>query len=388
MTRFVYADNAATSKLNPKALDAMMPYLQNEFGNPSSVYTLGRTARRAVADARESIAINLNALDGMLYFTASGTEADNWAIRGTAEMLKDKGRHIISTQIEHHAVLYTLQELEKKGFEVTYLPVDAYGMVNPDDLAAAIRPDTILVTIMFANNEIGTIQPIADLCAIAKERDVLFHTDAVQAVGHLPIDIAGLGLDMLSLSAHKFGGPRGIGALFVKNGIKLPAFVTGGGQERGLRAGTENVAGIVGMAAALEQCVQNMDENLEKITKLRDRLVQGLLQMPYTDLTGDPVSRLAGIGSFVFACIEGEALVLLLDQAGIAASSGSACSSGALDPSHVLLSIGLAHEVAHGSLRFSLNEDSTEEDVDYMLEQLPPIVQKLRDMSPLWEGMA
>ncbi|MCL2828457.1 MAG: cysteine desulfurase NifS [Oscillospiraceae bacterium] len=385
MSRFVYADNAATTRLSETALSAMLPWLQEGFGNPSSVYRLGRAARRALDEARETVAAAIGAKPDEIFFTGSGTEADNWAIRGVAEILGQKGRHIITTAIEHHAVDHTVKDLEKHGFDVTYLPVDEYGHISLDDLRATIRSDTILITVMFANNEIGTIYPIREIGAIARENGILFHTDAVQAVGHIPVDVTAMEIDLMSLSAHKFRGPKGIGALYVRKGVRLPSFITGGAQERGKRSGTENVAGICGMAAALEESVQTLAASSAKIEALRDKLIAGLLQIPRTQLTGDPVNRLPGSASFVFECVEGEAMILLLDAAGIAASSGSACSSGSLDPSHVLLAIGLPHEIAHGSVRLSLGEENTEADVDYILETLPNIVEKLRAMSPLWE---
>lgn len=385
MQRFIYADNAGTTALSKTALDAMMPYLTEFYGNPSSIYSIGRKSKTAIENSRLKIATAIGAKTEEIYFTGGGSEADNWAIRSVAEKLSKKGRHIISTVIEHHAVLHTLRALEKQGYEVTYLPVNALGQISLDDLKNAIRDDTILITIIMANNEIGTILPIAEISKIAKERGILFHTDAVQAVGHIPIDVSELGVDLLSLAAHKFRGPKGVGALFVKKGIFLPALLTGGGQEKGRRAGTENVAGIVGMAAALEEAAANMDENVKKVTAMRDRLIEGLLKIPFSQLTGDPVNRLPGTASFVFECIEGESLVLALDSKGICASSGSACSSASLDPSHVLLAIGLKHEVAHGSLRLTINEDNTDEDIDYILAELPTIIARLRDMSPLWE---
>ena len=386
MSRFVYADNAATTKLSKSALDAMLPWLTEGYGNPSSVYKLGRASRRALDGARDQLAQALNAKPEEIVFTGSGTEANNWALRGLCAQLRDKGRHVISSAIEHHANSHTLEDLEKQGFEVTYLPVDEYGRISLDDLAQAIRTDTILITIMFANNEIGTMEPIAEIGAIARAHGVLFHTDAVQAVGHVPVDVEAMQIDLLSLSAHKFCGPKGVGALYVRKGIRLPSFITGGGQEKGRRAGTENVAGIIGMAKALEDSMGHLDESRARVSALRDKLIRGLTSLPAVHLTGHPTERLPGIASFTFACIEGEALILMLDAAGIACSSGSACSSGALDPSHVLLAIGLPHEVAHGSVRFSFGEETTEADVDYILEQVPPIVEKLRAMSPLWEG--
>jgi len=385
MSQFVYADNAATTRLSETALAAMLPWLQDGFGNPSSVYRLGREARRTLDEAREKVAAAIGAKPDEIFFTGSGTEADNWAIRSVAETLGQKGRHIITTAIEHHAVEHTVKDLEKHGFDVTYLPVDEYGHISLEDLKGAIRPDTILITIMFANNEIGTIYPIAEIGAIARENGILFHTDAVQAVGHIPVDVTAMQIDLMSLSAHKFRGPKGIGALYIRKGVRLPSFITGGAQERGKRSGTENVAGICGMAAALEESVQNLAASSAKIEALRDKLITGLLKIPRTRLTGDPVNRLPGSASFVFECVEGEAMILLLDAAGIAASSGSACSSGSLDPSHVLLAIGLPHEIAHGSVRLTLGEENTEADVAYILETLPNIIEKLRAMSPLWE---
>ncbi|MGI5935311.1 MAG: cysteine desulfurase NifS [Oscillospiraceae bacterium] len=383
--RIVYADNSATTSVSKTALEAMLPYFTEYYGNPSTLYSVGREARKALDSARAKVAKAIGAEAKEIFFTAGGTEADNWAIRGAAELRRKKGKHIITTAIEHHAVLHTCEDLEKHGYEVTYLPVDEYGRVTAEQLKRAIRDDTILVSIMTANNEIGTILPIKELCAAAHERDVLFHTDAVQAVGHIPIDVKELGVDMLSMSAHKFRGPKGIGALYVRRGLSLPPLLTGGGQESGRRSGTENVAGACGMAAALEESVEHMYENIKRVSAMRDRLIEGLLKIPCSRLTGDPVNRLPGTASFVFEFIEGESMILSLDAAGICASTGSACSSGSLDPSHVLTAIGLPHEVAHGSLRLSLNECNTEEDIDYILQTLPPIIQRLRDMSPLWE---
>jgi cysteine desulfurase len=385
MTKTVYADNAATTFLSARALDAMMPYMTDQPGNASTVYAYGRNAKRALEDARQKVASAIGARPEEVYFTSGGTEADNWAIKGVAELRKNKGKHIISTEIEHHAVLHTLQYLEKQGYEVTYLKADEYGGISLDDLRGAIREDTILVTVMAANNEIGTILPVGEIGAIAREKGVLFHTDAVQAVGHIPLNVAEMNIDLLSLAGHKFKGPKGTGALFIKKGLRLPALLHGGGQERGVRSGTENVPGIVGLGAAIEEASAHLPENMEHVAAMRDRLVNGLLDIPYTRLTGDPVNRLPGTASFVFECVEGESMVLLLDQNGICASSGSACSSGSLDPSHVLMAIGLPHEVAHGSLRLSLNEDNTDGDVDYLLEKIPPVIERLRAMSPLWE---
>jgi cysteine desulfurase len=385
MLKTVYADNAATTFLSKHALDAMMPYLTREPGNASTIYAYGRNAKRAVEEARAKVAAAINARPEEIYFTSGGTEADNWAIKGAAELRQAKGKHIISTEIEHHAVQHTLGHLEKQGYEITWLKVDRYGGISLDDLKSAIRPDTILITIMAANNEIGTILPVAEIGAIAREAGVLFHTDAVQAVGHIPVNVADMKIDLLSLAAHKFNGPKGIGALYVKKGLRLPALLHGGGQERGVRSGTENVPGIVGLGAAIDDAAAHMEDNTKRVSALRDRLIDGLLKIPFTRLTGDPLNRLPGTASFVFECVEGESMVLLLDQNGICASSGSACSSGSLDPSHVLMAIGLPHEIAHGSLRLSLNEDNTDEDVDIILEKVPRIIERLRAMSPLWE---
>lgn len=383
--RRVYADNAGTTALSETALKAMMPYLTESFGNPSAIYSLGRDAKKALENARVEIAKAIGAEPEEIFFTGSGTEADNWALRGTAEIKSKKGRHIISSAIEHHAVSNTLEYLRKQGYEITYLPVDGVGLVSLDELKKSIRDDTVLISIMTANNEIGTIQPVAEIGRIARERGVLFHTDAVQAVGHIPIDVKKMNIDMMSIAGHKFRGPKGVGALYVKKGVYIPPLLYGGGQENKRRSSTENVAGVVGMAAALKEAVDHMDENIARITRMRDRLIEALTKIPYAHLTGDPVRRLPGTASFVFECVEGEAMVLTLDNAGICASSGSACSSASLDPSHVLLAIGLKHEVAHGSLRLSINECTTDEDIDYIIETLPPIVAKLREMSPLWE---
>jgi len=385
MDRIIYADHAATTPLSKRALNAMMPYLTSEYGNPSSIYSVGRAAKKAVESARGKVAAALGARPEEIHFTSGGTEADNWAIKAVAELKKNKGKHIISTPIEHHAVLHTLKYLEKQGYEVTYLDVDGSGNISLEGLRSAIRPDTILVTIMTANNEIGTIQPVSEIGEIARAAGVLFHTDAVQAAGHIPLDVGEMKIDLLSLSGHKFQGPKGTGALYIRKGLRLPSNMQGGAQERGLRSGTENVAGIVGLAEALEESVENMEENRKKVVAMRDRLIEGLLRIPASKLTGDPNHRLPGSASFVFECVEGESMVLMLDQNGICASSGSACSSGSLDPSHVLMAIGLPHEVAHGSLRLTLGEDNTEEDVDVILEKLPQIISRLRDMSPLWE---
>lgn len=386
MTNKIYMDNAATTPLKREVLDAMMPYLTEEYGNASSIYATGRDARSALDEARQTAADALGAKANEIYFTSCGSEADNWAIKGVAYAHQNKGKHIISTQIEHHAVLHTLQYLEKQGFEVTYLPVDEYGLISLDDLKGAIRADTILITIMFANNEIGTIEPIKEIAQIAHEHKIIFHTDAVQAVGHVPIDVKDLGVDLLSLSAHKIYGPKGVGALYIKNGVKLDTFMHGGAQERGRRAGTENVAGIVGLAKALALATADLEQNIAHLTSLRDRLIDGVQkQIPFCRLNGHPTKRLCNNVNFSFQYIEGESLLLMLDMKGVAASSGSACTSGSLDPSHVLLAIGLPHEIAHGSLRLSIGDFTTEEEVDYVLEVLGPIVQRLREMSPLYE---
>lgn len=386
--RFVYADNAATTKVSQAALNAMLPYLTEYYGNASSIYSLGASSARAIITAREKIAKALNAKPNEIYFTSGGSESDNWAIRGAAFNGAKKGKkHIITSVFEHHAVLHTCQALEKDGFEVTYLPVDEFGMVHAEDVAKAIREDTCLVTIMFANNEIGTIQPIGEIGAICKEKKVVFHTDAVQAVGNVEIDVKALNVDMLALSGHKIHAPKGVGAIYIRSGIFIPNLIYGGAQERSKRAGTENVASIVAFGVAIEEATSDISAKVEKVTKLRNRLIDGILKIEKTRLNGDREKRLCGNSNTSILGIEGESLLLLLDFAGVAASSGSACTSGSLDPSHVLLSIGLPHEVAHGSLRLSITEETTNEDVDYILEVLPPIVERLRNMSPLWEKM-
>ncbi len=381
----IYFDNAATTAVSPAVRDAMLPYFTEKFGNPSSIfYEIGSSARRAVEEARQTVADCLGCAAGEIYFTASGSEADNWAIWGAA--LKSGKKHIITSAIEHHAVLHTCGFMEKQGYRVTYLPVDEKGLVSPEALRAAICEDTALVSIMYANNEIGTIQPIPELAAVAHEKGVLFHTDSVQAVGALPIDLSTLGVDMLSLSAHKFHGPKGIGALYIKKGTKIGRLIHGGGQERGMRAGTENTAYIVGLAKALSDATANLRAKTEKVTHLRDKLIRGVLdKIPFTLLNGHETLRLPGNANFSFRFIEGEGLLLHLALAGFAVSSGSACASASLDPSHVLLAIGLPHEVAHGSLRVSLSAENTEEEVDAFLETLPAVVEKLRQMSPLYE---
>ena len=385
---FVYADNAATTAVSEAAIAAMNHGLREVYGNPSSLHQKGREASAALRKARETMARNLNAKPEEIYFTGCGTESDNWALRYAARAGAAKGKkHIISTPIEHHAVLHTLESLEKEGFEITLLPVYENGIVRLEDLEAAIRPDTALVSVMYANNEIGSIQPISEIGALCRERGVWFHTDAVQAAGHLPIDVEAQHIDMLSLSGHKFHAPKGVGAFYCRKGIPLKPFIEGGAQERGKRAGTEALPSIMAMAAAFDDICSHMAENTAKVTALRDKLIAGLRQIPFSRLTGDPVQRLPGMVSFCFEGIEGESLLLRLDMAGICASSGSACTSGSLDPSHVLLAIGLPHEIAHGSLRLSLSEYNTEEEIDYILQQVPQVVRTLREMSPVWARM-
>ncbi|MBR2177496.1 MAG: cysteine desulfurase NifS [Clostridia bacterium] len=382
----IYADNAATTKLSERALKAMTPYLTEIFGNASSLYHEGIESRKGVDKARETFAECLNAQPNEIFFLSGGSEADNWAIKGAAELGAKKGKkHIISSKFEHHAVLHTLEYLEKHGYEVTLLDVHEDGLVRLDELEAAIREDTALITIMYANNEIGTIQPIKEIAEIAKKHKIIFHTDAVQAVGTVPIDVKELGVDMLSLSAHKFHGPKGVGALYVRKGIRLPNLIHGGAQERGLRAGTENLAGVVGAAEALKESCEVMEERNERLVKMRDKLIDGLLKIDRSRINGDRTHRLPGNVNMCFQGIEGESLLLSLDLKGVSASSGSACTSGSLDPSHVLLAIGLPHEIAHGSLRLTFSTENTEEDIDYILSVLPPIVERLRKMSPLWE---
>ncbi len=384
----VYADNAATTMMSKTAKEAMMPYFDVVYGNPSSLYSFGQDAKTALEDARAKVAKALNADPKEIYFTSGGSEADNQAILSSAIIGARKGKkHIISTKFEHHAVLHTLNKLEKQGYEITLLDVHESGIVTADEVAAAIREDTCLVTVMFANNEIGTIQPIKEIGAVCREKGVLFHTDAVQAVAHVPVDVKDMNIDMLSLSGHKFHGPKGVGALYVKKGILISNLIEGGAQERGKRAGTENVPAIVGMAAALEESVLHMDENIAKITAMREQLIEGLSKIPHGKLNGDRNVRVPGTVNFCFEGIEGESLLLLLDDAGIAASSGSACTSGSLDPSHVLLAIGLPHEVAHGSLRLSICEYNTPEEIAHIIENVPKVVEYLRSMSPVWEDL-
>lgn len=386
--RFIYADNAATTAVSEEVLQAMLPYFRTAFGNASSIYKLGRDAQRDVEAARAKVAKAIGAEPREIFFTSCGSESDNWAIKGIAENLAKRGKkQIVTSVFEHHAVLHTCQYLEKKGFEVTYVPVSDKGLIDPEDVRNAIRDDTALVTIMYANNEIGTIQPIEEIASICKEKKVIFHTDAVQALGHVDIDVKKQGIDMLSLSGHKIHAQKGIGALYVRKGIVLPNLIHGGAQERNKRAGTENVPAIVGLGVAIETATKNIAERNAVIVPRRNRLIDGILKLPYTRLNGDRDKRLPGNLNISIEGIEGESLLLMLDQYGICASSGSACTSGSLDPSHVLLAIGLKHEVAHGSLRLSIEENVTDEDVDYILEVIPKIVERLRSMSPVWEKM-
>ena len=384
----VYADNAATTQMSRAAIDAMLPYMETVYGNPSSLHSVGQQAAEALQNARERIAACLNASPREIYFTSGGSEADNQAILSAARLGARKGKkHIISTAFEHHAVLHTLKKLEKEGFEIELLPVGAIGTITAQQVKSALRADTCLVTVMYANNEIGSILPIAEIGEVCREAGVLFHTDAVQAAGHVPIDVQAQHIDMLSLSAHKFHGPKGIGVLYARQGVPLTSLIEGGAQERGKRAGTENLPAIMGMAAALEDACAHIDENARKVSALRDRLISGLSKIAHSALNGDPVNRLPGNVSFCFEGIEGESLLLLLDAKGICASSGSACTSGSLDPSHVLLAIGRPHEVAHGSLRLSLCEWNTDEDVDRILAAVPEVVAYLREMSPMWKDL-
>jgi len=385
--RRVYLDNSATTPVKKEVIEVMLDVLENKHGNPSSVHQFGQDVKPVVEKARQSVAKLLGANSNEIYFTAGGSESDNWAIKGTAFALRDKGNHIITTKIEHHAVLHTCEYLEKfHGFEVTYLDVKENGIIDLEQLKAAIRPTTILITVMFANNEIGSVQPIKEIGAIAKEHKILFHTDAVQALGNIAIDVNELNIDMLSLSGHKIYAPKGVGALYIRKGVKLHNLVHGGGQERKMRAGTENTSGIAALGKACELAYEGLEDHVRKITQLREKLINGVLEkIPYTIVTGDREERLSTVASFCFRFIEGEALLLSLDMVGIAGSSGSACTSGALDPSHVLMALGLTHEIAHGSLRLSLSDFTTDEDIDYVLEKLPEIVDRLRKMSPLYE---
>ena len=383
----IYLDNAATTRTAEEVVEAMLPYFAEQYGNPSAVYSLGSAAKSAVNRAKRTIAAALGAKWEDIYFTAGGTESDNWALKATAEAYSEKGRHIITTRIEHHAILHTCEYLEKRGFDITYLEVDRDGLVSPEALEAAIRPDTILVSIMFANNEIGTVEPIAALGAVAKRHGVPFHTDAVQAFGQLPINVDEMNIDMLSASGHKINGPKGIGFLYIRSGLKLQAFVHGGAQERNRRAGTENVPAIVGLEAAVKRAVRTLDEKTARKLFLRDYLIRRIEEeIPYCSLNGHKTSRLPGNVNFSFRFIEGESVLIMLDMKGICASSGSACTSGSVDPSHVLLAIGRNQEEAHGSLRLTLSEENTQEELDYVVEQLKQIVQKLRDMSQLYEA--
>lgn len=386
MKQIIYLDNAATTKTRPEVVEAMVPYFTEYYGNPSSVYEFSTPCKSAISHARETIAKALGAKTNEIYFTAGGTESDNWAIKATAEAYQSKGNHIITSKIEHHAVLHTCEYLEKRGFEVTYLDVDENGVVKLDELKKAIRPTTILISIMFANNEIGTIQPVKEIGAIAKEHGIFFHTDAVQAFGHVPISVDDYHIDMLSASGHKLNGPKGIGFLYIRTGVKSRSFIHGGAQERKRRGGTENVPGIVGLGKSVEMAMKTMEERLQKELELREYLMDRVMkEVPYTRINGHRTSRLSNNVNFAFQFIEGESLLIMLDMEGICGSSGSACTSGSLDPSHVLLAIGLPHEIAHGSLRLTLNEDNTKEEMDYVVEKVKAIVEKLRNMSPLYE---
>ena len=384
--KIIYMDNAATTPVKPEVLDAMLPYFTEKFGNPSSIYSISSQNKKDITTARETIAKAINTDTANIYFTAGGSESDNWALKATAEAYADKGRHIITSKIEHHAILHTCDYLEKRGYEITYIDVDENGIVDLKQLEEAIRPDTILISIMFANNEIGTIEPIAEIGKIAKERGVLFHTDAVQAFTQVPIDVEEMNIDMLSVSGHKINGPKGIGFLYIRKGVKIRSFVHGGAQERSRRAGTENVPGIIGLAKATEIAVGNMKERTAKEIEVRNHIIERVMnEIPYTRLNGDRERRLPNNINFSFQFIEGESMLIMLDSFGICASSGSACTSGALDPSHVLLAIGLPHEIAHGSLRLTISEDTTMEDADFVVDKLKGIVERLRSMSPLYE---
>jgi len=384
--KLIYMDNAATTPVKPEVLDAMLPYFTEKFGNPSSIYSISSENKKAITDAREVIAKTINTTPENIYFTAGGSESDNWALKATADAYASKGKHIITTKIEHHAILHTCEYLETKGFEITYLDVDENGLVKLDELTAAIRPDTILISVMFANNEIGTIEPIAEIGKIAHEHGVLFHTDAVQAYTQVPIDVEAMNIDMMSTSGHKINGPKGIGFLYIRKGVKIKSFIHGGAQERHRRAGTENVTGIIGFAKAAEIATANMKERTAEEIKVRDHLIERIeKEIPYAKLNGDRVKRLPNNVNFSFQFVEGESMLILLDSKGICASSGSACTSGSLDPSHVLLAIGLPHEIAHGSLRLTISDQITMEDADYVVDNLKEIVSHLREMSPLYE---
>lgn len=386
MAKTIYLDNAATTMVNPKVVDAMMPFFTEYYGNPSSIYSFAGKAKEAVEDARATIAGILGAKTEEIYFTGGGSESDNWALKATAEMYGNKGKHIITSTIEHHAILHTCDYLEKQGYEITYVGVDENGRIKLDELKEAIRPDTILISVMAANNEIGTIQPLKEIGAIAKEHGILFHTDAVQAFAHIPINVDEMNIDMLSASGHKINGPKGIGIMYIRKGVKIGSFIHGGAQERKRRAGTHNVPGIVGMGMAAKIATEEMQERMAYECKLRDHLIERVLtEIPYSRLNGDRTNRLPNNTSFCFRFIEGESMLILLDQAGICGSSGSACTSGSLDPSHVLLAIGLPHEIAHGSLRLTLSEQTTMEEIDYTVDELKKIIERLRSMSPLYE---
>jgi cysteine desulfurase len=386
--RTIYLDHAATTYVKPEVFDAMKPYFCEHFGNASSIYSMGRESKKAVEEAREQVAKAIGAEAREIYFTGSGSEADNWVLKGIAAANKKKGNHIITSAIEHPAIMNSCKYLEGEGFEVTYLPVDGDGLVSLEQVKSAIKQNTILISIMFANNEIGTIQSIQEIGAIAKEKGVLFHTDAVQAVGNIPIDVVKMNIDLLSLSGHKFYGPKGIGALYIRKGVKISSFIHGGQQERGKRASTENIPAIIGLGKAIELATQNIDEYNKKLISLREKTIEGLMaKIPYIRLNGHRSNRLPGNVNISFQFIEGESLLLMLDMKGVCGSSGSACSSGSLDPSHVLMAIGLPHEIAHGSLRLTFGDENTQEDVDYILEEIPKIVSKLRDMSPLYESI-
>lgn len=384
----IYMDNAATTPVREEVLAEVLPCFREYYGNASGVYAIAKESKKALERARKQVADAIGAKPEEIYFTAGGSESDNMALRGVAEAMSAKGNHIITTKIEHHAILHTCEYLEKHGYEVTYLDVDEMGKVRLEELEKAIRPETILISVMFANNEIGTIQPIAEIGALARAKGIYFHTDAVQAVGHVPVDVEKMHIDLLSISGHKLGAPKGIGAIYIRKGVKVSPLIFGGAQEKKMRAGTENIPGIVGLGKAAELAVAELEQTRERLTALRDKLIHGILEkIPYSRLNGDPVDRLPGNCNISFAYIEGESMLLLLDALGIAASSGSACTSGSLDPSHVLLAIGLPHEEAHGSLRLTLDRENTEEEVDFVLEKLPGIVQRLREMSPLYEDM-
>lgn len=386
MNRLIYLDNAATTQVYPQVLDAMLPFFTEHYGNPSAIYSFANEAKKAVDQSRSTIADLIGASSEEIYFTGGGSESDNWALVATAEAYESKGKHIITSKIEHHAILHTCEYLEKRGYEITYIDVDEKGTIKLDELEAAIRPDTILISVMAANNEIGTIQPLKEIGAIARKHDVLFHTDAVQAFAHIPINVDEMNIDMLSASGHKIHGPKGIGIMYIRKGVKIRSFIHGGAQERRRRAGTHNVPGIVGMGKAAELAKANMDNTIKQVSELRDYLIKRVLdEIPYTRLNGHETNRLPNNANFCFRFIEGESMLILLDQNGICGSSGSACTSGSLDPSHVLLAIGLPHEIAHGSLRLTLSEQTTKEDIDYTVDKLKGIIERLRSMSPLYE---